>query len=162
MNTVLALGKHLSKLMDIIGGTVLALMMLLTVVDIAMRYLGVPFMGTYELVAMAGAVVIGFGFPQTTMDNANVTVDFLVEGAPRAARNFLLVCTKIMGIVLFAAMGYGLIAKAIELQSVNEASLTLRMPLSPLAYALGACSFVESLALACVLIKGLCPGGANE
>ncbi len=162
MNIVLTLGKHLSKLMDIIGGTMLALMMLLTVVDVAMRYCGVPFMGTYELVAMAGAVVIGFGFPQTTLDNANVNVDFLIESAPNPVKKIFLVCTKIMGIALFAVMGYGLIAKALELQSVNEASLTLRMPLAPLAYALGACSFVESIALTCVLIKGLYPGGNNE
>jgi len=157
MNTVLFLSKHLSKYMDIIGGTVLALMMFLTVVDVVMRYLGVPFMGTYELVSMAGAVVIGFGFPQTTMDNGNVNVDFLIEIAPSPVKIFFLVCTKILGIALFAAMGYGLIVKAIELQSVNEASLTLRMPLAPLAYALGACSFVESLALFSVLIQGLYP-----
>jgi TRAP-type C4-dicarboxylate transport system permease small subunit len=157
MDVVLVMSKHLSKYMDIIGGTMLTLMMLLTVVDVVMRYLGVPFMGTYELVSMAGAVVIGFGFPQTTMDNGNVNVDFLIERAPNPVKKFFLVCTKILGIALFAAMGYGLIAKAIELQSVNEASLTLRMPLAPLAYALGACSFVESLALFCVLIQGLYP-----
>jgi len=157
MNTVLFLSKHLSKLMDIIGGTVLALMMLLTVVDVVMRYLGVPFMGTYELVAMAGAVVIGFGFPQTTLDNGNVKVDFLIEVAPIPVKKFFLIFTKILGIAFFAALGYGLIAKAIELQSVNEASLTLRMPLAPLAYALGACSFVESLALFCVLMQELYP-----
>lgn len=161
MNIVLVLNNHLSKFMDIVGGTILALMMLLTVLDVIMRYLGVPFMGTYELVSMAGAVVIGFGFPQTTMNNGNVNVDFLIELAPSPVKKFILICTKSLGIAIFAAMGYGLIVKAIELQSVNEASLTLRMPLAPLAYALGVCSFVESLALLCVLIKGL-QGGNNE
>jgi TRAP-type C4-dicarboxylate transport system permease small subunit len=162
MKQFLFLGRHLSKLMDTIGGTVLTGMMLLTVLDVAMRYLGVPFMGTYELVSMAGAVVISFGFPQTTMEDGNVKVDFLIESAPRAVNKFFFVFTKLLGITLFAFMGYGLIAKAIELQSVNEASLTLRVPLYPVGYGLGVCSLIESIALICVLIEGLFKGDANE
>lgn len=163
MKQFLFLGKHLSTLMDTIGGAVLTGMMFLTVLDVAMRYLGTPFMGTYELVSMAGAVVIGFGFPQTTMEDGNVKVDFLIENAPAIVKKIFFVFTKLLGITLFALMGYGLIAKAMELQSVNEASLTLRLPLYPLAYALGVCSIIESIALVCVLIQGLYQGGsANE
>jgi TRAP-type C4-dicarboxylate transport system permease small subunit len=162
MKQFLFLGRHLSKLMDTIGGTVLTAMMFLTVLDVAMRYLGVPFMGTYELVSMAGAVVISFGFPQTTLEDGNVKVDFLIEKAPSAVNKFFFVFTKLLGITLFALMGYGLIAKAIELQSVNEASLTLRVPLYPIGYGLGVCSFIQSIALICVLIEGLFKGGVNE
>jgi TRAP-type C4-dicarboxylate transport system permease small subunit len=162
MKNFLSLGRHLSKLMEIIGGAVLVGMMFLTVLDVLMRYLGVPFMGTYELVSMAGAVVIGFGFPQTTLDDGNVKVDFLVENSSAAIRKVFFVSTRILGIALFVVMGYGLIAKAMELQAVNEASLTLRVPLYPVGYGLGVCSFIESIALTCVLLKGLTQGGTNE
>jgi TRAP-type C4-dicarboxylate transport system permease small subunit len=162
MNQFLSMGRHLSKFLDVIGGAVLAGMMFLTVFDVAMRYLGIPFMGAYELVSMAGAVVIGFGLPQTTLDDGNVKVDFLIESAPKLVKKLFFVFTKLLGITLFAVMGYGLIAKAMELQAVNEASLTLRMPLFPVGYGLGVCALIESLALSCVLLKGLYQGGSNE
>jgi TRAP-type transport system small permease protein len=162
MKVFLTLGRRLCKLMETIGGAVLAGMMFLTVLDVIMRYIGAPFMGAYELVSMAGAVVIGFGFPQTTLDDGNVKVDFLIENASRRIRTVFFVCTKCMGIALFAVMGYGLIAKAMELQTVNEASLTLRVPLCPVGYGLGICAFIESIALICVLFRGLSQGGNNE
>ncbi len=155
MKRFVNVGGHLSRLLEAIGAVMLAGMMFLTTFDVFMRYLGIPFMGAYELVSMAGAIVIGFGIPETTQQDANVKVDFLVEGASHVIKTFFFVVTRLMGIALFMFMGYGLMAKAVELQSVNEASLTLRMPLYPVGYGLGVCAFIEAFVLTCVLAQGL-------
>jgi TRAP-type transport system small permease protein len=156
MKHFVRVGGYLSRLLEAIGAVVLAGMMFLTTFDVLMRYLGIPFMGAYELVSMAGAIVIGFGIPETTLQDANVKVDFLVEGAPRIVKMCFFTFTKLLGIALFVCMGYGLMAKAIELQSVNEASLTLRMPLFPVGYGLGVCFFLEAVVLSGLLVQGLC------
>ena len=64
--------------MDWIGGVVLVFMMLLTVADVILRYIGRPILGTYELVSLAGAVVIGCAMPHTSWGNIHVTVDMML------------------------------------------------------------------------------------
>ena len=56
--------KGVNKILNVIGGTALTVMMLLTVSDVIMRSLGHPILGAYELVSMLLAVVIGFTIPK--------------------------------------------------------------------------------------------------
>jgi TRAP-type C4-dicarboxylate transport system permease small subunit len=162
MEIVLTLGKRLSWFFDVIGAAVLSGMMFLTVTDVTMRYLGRPFMGTYELVSMAGAIVIGFSIPQTSMQNGHVMVEVLVEGASEKIKKILLVVTKLMGIALFLLLGYALMVKARELYGAQEVSLTLRIPVYPVCFGLGVCSFVEGFVLTALLLKGLVERRPNE
>ncbi len=46
-----------------VGGLGLAFMMLVTLTDVVMRYLGRPVFGSMELVCFTSAVVIGFAIP---------------------------------------------------------------------------------------------------
>ncbi len=70
---------RISKVMDVVGGVVLSLMMLITVADVILRFFGKPITGTYELVFLAGAVVIGCAIPQTSWQEVHVNVDFVLE-----------------------------------------------------------------------------------
>ena len=60
MNSVIGAVRRFSGWMNGLSGIVLFLMMMLTVVDVALRIFWKPITGTYELVAMAGAVVVVF------------------------------------------------------------------------------------------------------
>ena len=73
---------RISKVMDIIGGTVLTLMMLVTVTDVILRFFKKPITGTYELVFLGGAVVIACAIPRTTWEGGHVNVDFALEHLP--------------------------------------------------------------------------------
>jgi TRAP-type C4-dicarboxylate transport system permease small subunit len=55
--------RVINKVLSIIGGTALSLMMFMTVADVIMRAGGHPILGTYEMVALLLAVVIGFTIP---------------------------------------------------------------------------------------------------
>lgn len=63
MKSYLRFIEKLSKIMNVIAGTALTLIMLLTVADVALRYLGMPIVGTFEIVGLGGAIVVGFGIP---------------------------------------------------------------------------------------------------
>ena len=68
---------RISKVMDVVGGVVLSLMMLITVTDVILRFVGKPITGTYELVFLGGAVVIGCAIPRTSWEGGHVNVDFV-------------------------------------------------------------------------------------
>jgi TRAP-type C4-dicarboxylate transport system permease small subunit len=138
--------------MDLLGGTVLTLMMLITVVDVILRFLGKPITGTYELVFLGGAVVIGCAIPMTSWEGAHVTVDLLLERFSGGARNVTLVFTRLCGIAFFFLLGWNLFAQGTDLYDKHEVSLTLHVPYYPVAYILGICAFVECLVLASGLI----------
>jgi TRAP-type C4-dicarboxylate transport system permease small subunit len=139
--------SRVSIWMNAIGGVVLVFMMLLTAADVALRLFGRPITGTYELVALAGAMVVAFAIPQTTRDNAHIAVDFLVQGRSGRIRNFMFVFTKTMGVVLFLLIAWYLFQKANELYGKGDVTSTLGFPFYPAAYGLAFCCFIESLVL---------------
>ena len=60
MKGFLAFIFRLSTVAQTIAGVTLTGMMLLTVTDVILRSWGKPLLGTFELVAFMGAIVIGF------------------------------------------------------------------------------------------------------
>ena len=70
-----------------IAGTALTGIMFLTVADVFLRLFKRPILGTYEIVSLLGAVVIGFAIPQTSIDRGQVLMDFLTGrlSSPSAA-----------------------------------------------------------------------------
>jgi TRAP-type C4-dicarboxylate transport system permease small subunit len=79
MALVLALIYRLSKLFNFVAEAALTFMMFLTVADVILRSLRRPIVGTYELVAFSGAVVIGFSIPLTSWMRGHVWVDIITS-----------------------------------------------------------------------------------
>jgi TRAP-type C4-dicarboxylate transport system permease small subunit len=144
---------RIAKVMDIVGGVVLTFMMLITVMDVILRYLGKPITGTYELVYLGGAVVIAFAMPRTSWDGGNVNVDFVMVALPTGIRKVTLAATRILGIAFFVLLGWNLFRLGNTLLDKHEVSLTLHVPIYPVVYALGVCAFVECLVLLALLFS---------
>lgn len=144
---------RISKVMDVIGGVVLSLMMLITVTDVILRFFGKPITGTYELVFLGGAVVIGCAIPQTSWQGGHVSVDFVLEYLPRMLKKIVMVITRLMGITFFFFLGWNLFIYGTTLYNKEEVSLTLHVPYYPVAYILGICAFLECLVLLSGLIR---------
>lgn len=144
---------RISKVMDVIGGVVLSFMMLITVTDVILRFIGKPITGTYELVFLGGAVVIGCAIPRTSWEGGHVNVDFVIEYLPRMLKRIVVVITRLLGIAFFVLLGWNLFVYGTTLYNKGEVSLTLHVPYYPVAYVLGVCAFVECLVLLSGLIK---------
>lgn len=131
------------------GGVTLTCMMFLTVADVVLRYAGRPITGTYELMAMAGALMIGLTIPRTTVDGAHVNVDIMMVLLPEQGvmRKALKLLTRLIGLGLFVLLAWALFLKGNDLRSYREVSLTLRLPLYPVAYALSVCCGVQCIAI---------------
>jgi TRAP-type C4-dicarboxylate transport system permease small subunit len=133
--------------MNTFGGIVLFLMMMLTVIDVILRGFGKPLIGTYELVAVAGAIVVGFAIPQTSLDKGHIFVDFLIENRAETVKKAFAVFTRLSGIILFAMLAWNLFLKANHLYKAGDVSLTLQIPYYPAAYGLAFCGLIECFVL---------------
>lgn len=136
-----------SNSLNAVGGLLLTLMMLLTVVDVVLRYLGRPITGTFELMSFAGALVVGLALAQTSLDRAHVNVDIVLHAVSAGKARVLLMFNRLVGLAIFALLAWALFAKGSDLYRTGEVSLTLQVPYYPVAYGLSFCCVVECLVL---------------
>lgn len=143
----------LIRSINFIGGISLAFLMFLTVADIILRSFRKPIIGTFEIVAFSGAIVVGFALPYTSWVKGHVYTDFVVSRFSGKVRKVFSLFTRCLGIGLFFLLGIELIKYGLDLKKAGEVSPTLMMPFYPVAYGLGVCSFIQSLVLLCDILK---------
>ncbi len=151
---------QLTRFINVIAGISLTFLMLLTIADIILRLFKRPIVGTYELVAFSGAVVIGFSLPLTSWVRGHIYVDFLIQKFSKKVQNVFNIATRCAVIFLFLMIGWNLIKYGMDLHRSGEVSLTLRMPFYPVAYGVGVCCFIQCLVIMCDIVKIL--GGKYE
>ena len=110
------------------AGVTLTLVMGLTVADVFLRIFGKPLVGAFELVAFLGAVVIGFSLPFTSWVRGHIYVDFLILKLPKGPRKGVHLFTRLLGMGLFALIGWNLLKMAGDLHRSGEVSPTLHVP----------------------------------
>jgi TRAP-type C4-dicarboxylate transport system permease small subunit len=145
--------RGLSRFLNVIAGISLTFLMLLTVMDVILRTLKRPIVGTYELVAFSGAVVIGFAVPLTSWVRGHIFVDFFILRFSQKVRNIFNITTRSLVVILFFLIGWNMIKYGMDLQKSGEVSLTLQMPFYPVAYGVGVCCFVQCLVMICDILK---------
>jgi TRAP-type C4-dicarboxylate transport system permease small subunit len=160
MQSIINKVQGLSKLLNVIAGIAITFMMFLTVTDVILRSFRRPIVGTYELVAFSGAIVIGFAVPLTTLLKGHVLVDFFVLWFPKGIRNIVHIVTRLLGIGLFSLLGWNLIKMGMDLHRTGEVSLTLQLPFYPIAFGIGICCFVQCLVLIAHILQVI--GGTYE
>jgi len=139
--------------MNAIAAVALGFVILLTVADVILRYFKKPIIGTYEMVGLSGAVIIGFSLPFTSMMKGHVNVDFLALKLPQKGRKIFTSITKCLGIILFLIIGWNLVILGMDFYKVGEVTPTRHLPIYPVLYGVGACCFFESLVLLCDMVK---------
>ena len=139
--------------MNVIAGIALTFIILLTVCDVLLRALGKPILGAYEIVAMAGGIVIGFVTPLTSWVRGHIFMDFVIEKFSRRAKSAFEIATRCVGVALFLMISWNVFKIGKNLYSVDEVTPTLESPLYPIAYGVGFCFFVLSVVLFCDILK---------
>ena len=147
--------------LQVVAGLGLAFMMVVTVVDVAMRALGRPIIGAVEMICFSGAIVVGFAIPYSSWMKAHVYVDMLEEKLSKKAQITLKVVTRLIGIVLFLFISYNFILYGQSLKNSGEVSAGLKIPYYPITFGLALSCFMESLTLFTDLLK-LFQGEAHE
>ena len=145
--------RAVDKVLSFIGGLALSLMMFLTVTDVFMRAGGHPILGTYEIVSLMLAIVIGFTIPKVSLDRGHVYMDILLDKLSKRSRAIMNIFTRILCIFLFIIIGYNLFLIGNEFHVSGEVSSTLKIPFFPVAYGVGICCFIECLVFIFDIVK---------
>lgn len=153
MKIILTIVHTVSKLENSISGIALIFIMVLTSADVVLRLFKIPITGTYEIVSLLGAIVIGFAIPITSWIRGHIFVDFIIQRFPQRRRDLVNIFTRLLGIGLFFIAGWNLILVGIDLNSTGQVSLTLQLPFYPIAYGLAISCFIQCLVLICDIIK---------
>jgi TRAP-type C4-dicarboxylate transport system permease small subunit len=152
--------KRLSNLLNIIAGVSITFIIVLTVLDVILKNLKMAIPGTYELVMFAGAMVISLALPMTTFAKGHVLVDFLVLSFSQKTRNLINIVTRLMGIFLFGIASWNMVKIGMTLARTGEVSMTLQMPMYPIAYGIAFSFFVQCLVLIAQIMQ--IKGGSYE
>jgi TRAP-type C4-dicarboxylate transport system permease small subunit len=134
---------------NIIAGTALVSMMLLTCADVIMRLFGSPITGTYEVVGFLGTLVVAFALAYTSMERGHVAVEVVFDLFPEKMKIFIATLDDLIGAGLFGLIFWQCLAYGNDLRRSGEVSMTIGMPTYPFAYgiALG-CALLSLLLLA--------------
>jgi TRAP-type C4-dicarboxylate transport system permease small subunit len=135
--------RFVSKLLNIIAGIAVTAMMLLTVADVLLRAWGVPVIGTYEIVTLLLALVVGFGIPQVSLDRGHVYIEFLLERLTKRGKDMMNVFTRILCLILFALIGYNLFNVGAVFRASGEVTATVQLPFYPVAYGVAVCCLLQ-------------------
>jgi TRAP-type C4-dicarboxylate transport system permease small subunit len=135
--------KLVSKVLNSIAGIAVTVMMLLTVADVLLRAGRHPIIGTFEIVALLLALVIGFGIPQVSLDRGHVYMEVLVEKLSRRGKNVMNTFTRVLCLGLFAFIGVNLFNVGARFHASGEVSATIKIPFYPVAYGVAICCLLE-------------------
>jgi TRAP-type C4-dicarboxylate transport system permease small subunit len=144
---------RLSKGANVLAGITLTVIMLITVSDVLLRSFGKPIVGIFELVALFGAVVIGFSIPFTSWVRGHIYVDFFILKFPLKIRKSVHIATRSLGVGLFLLIGWNLAQMGFDLSRSGEVSPTLQMPFYPIVYGIGMVCGIQALVLFGDIVK---------
>ena len=153
--------SKLSRFLAVIAGITLVFVMLLTVLDVILRYFGYPIIGVYDLVALGGAIVVGFTMPLAAEKRIHVYMEMAFQGHSRTVKQILNLLTRLIVFGISFVVAWNLIRLGIDFRRTGEVSLTIRIIYYPIAIGLGACFFIQMLVLV-VQIFQVFSGGSNE
>ncbi len=136
-----------SGVMYIIAGVALCSMVALTVSDVILRAFKAPIVGTYDIVGLLGAIMVGFAIPQTSRAKGHVAMDFLEGRLPGGIDLTFHVITRILGILLFLIIGWQLWLQGADYLRIGEVTLTVHLPQWPVCFGMAICCFFECVVL---------------
>lgn len=153
MNRFLTAVSKVDIAFHVIAGSVLAFMMVVTLLDVIMRNIGHPIVGSMEIISFCGSVVVGFAIPYTSWKKAHVYVDMLVDKLSPRNKKIMDVITRCMGMALFLFISYNFVQYGLDLKRTGEVSAGFRLPYYPIAFGLALSCFLETVTLLSDLIR---------
>jgi TRAP-type transport system small permease protein len=151
----------IDKLLYIIGGSVLACMILLTFCDVILRNFGHPITGSMEFIQYGGCIVFAFSIPYGTMLGCQVIVDIITEKFSPKKRQVIEVITRCVGILIFLFIAYNFYVYGMDVRKTGERTASFKIPYYPFSFALSFTFLMQSLTIFCDLIKKV-KGANNE
>jgi len=160
---------RVARLMYFLAGMAIVAMMMITTLDVFMRFCVTmysrfgweflatwrPVPGTYDLVAMCGAIAAAFAMAHTTLESGHVAVSLVVRRLPKKGQMCMKLFTDTASLSLFGILAWRSVVYAGKLRESGEVSMTMQLPFHPFVYMLAFSSLIVALVYLVSIIKNM-------
>jgi TRAP-type C4-dicarboxylate transport system permease small subunit len=139
-------GKRLDALLGVVGAVVLFGMMMLTFVDVIMRYgFNASLRGAFEITELMMVILIYAGLPIVSRNDLHVTTDLIDRVLSQRVRRALdTVMHSICALVLFGA-AWLVWLKAVRTAQLRDTTAALQIGLAPYVYLMCVLIFITAV-----------------
>jgi tripartite ATP-independent transporter DctM subunit len=126
-----------SRIMNSVGGVVLAAMMFLTAADVLLRYIfNRPITASYEFTQLMLSIVIIFSLAYVTIRREHIRIDFFISKFPAKFQTWVNCITTIIGILALVLISWQSFRYGLMLKEGGDTTAILLIPLWPFAWIL--------------------------
>ena len=152
ISSVQGVGLSLTRFVNGIGVFFLAVMMVITAVDVCSRFVfNLPVTGSIEITGFALLLTVLFAIPYAAARKQHITVDVIVFRLPERARLVIDSITVLITIALFCVVVWRSIVYSMLMHTLHRITAVLQLPLSPfvmvVAFGFGLSCFVLFVSL---------------
>lgn len=139
--------RGLIFMMAYASGAGVFVMMTTICLDVLLRQFARPLTGAYDIVKIASALTLALALPYTTAVKGHVAIEYFFHKLDRRGRILVDILMRLLGIVLFAFLGWRSLLYGGELKASGQVTQTLRMPVFWVPWVIGVCCFVVVLVI---------------
>jgi TRAP-type C4-dicarboxylate transport system permease small subunit len=147
------ISRGLNKILVCMAGMFLTGMILLTCLNIFLRFTWMPVKGAFELMGFFGAIVVAFSLGYTQIKRGHIAVDILVNRFSEKTRRILSAINYSICMIFFAVAAWQIAKMATNLLKTGEVTETLRIIFYPFTYGVALGCFVLALVLLIDFLK---------
>lgn len=141
----------------ILAGAALLAVMGISVANVVLRLTGGQFVGAYELVGFAGAVVIAAALGQTQQSKDHVPVDIITRRFPAGLNRAIDVFKYLLKMAFAVIVAWKMAQYAVHVARVGEVSETLKIIYYPFIFLVAAGFAVLACTVLLDLVRSLMP-----
>lgn len=146
----------LSRVINNVGIGLVMVMMLLTVMDVSLRYLfNRPIPGAFELTGFMMAILVFFALAYTAIQRGHITIDLVVSRLPQRIQAVIYSITYFLSLGLFSLVTWRNVLQAKTTWLRSDVSADLLIPIAPFAFLVALGLAVLSLVLLVNLLHSL-------
>lgn len=146
----------INKILAIAASVILAAMMLLTVADVALRWLfKYPILGTTEITESMMVCIAFFALAWCAAEKSHLKVDLVIERFSPRVQSIIDSLTTLAGLCLIILIAYQSFLEGRAVQELNLISSLIKLPAYPFYYVVAAGCIMLSLVMLCQLAQHL-------
>lgn len=145
----------LSRWCDWISRATVLGMVFLVCLNIVLRLLGRPWLGTYDSVSFMGAIIVGLALPLTTLDEGHIAVELFHQKLPPFIRRGVDILTRALSLGFLIVVCWQTYVYGTKMMRAGEITMTQRWPFYPIIYVVSFGCLVMSLVMAVKLLESV-------
>ncbi|MCE9659913.1 MAG: TRAP transporter small permease [Burkholderiales bacterium] len=132
--------------LGVTSAVVLFLMMAITAVDVAGRYvLNMPLKGGFEMTELLLAALIYCGLPLVSRRREHIVIDTFDPLYPPRLKRALDIVAEVICAATLSGLGYLIFVRAVRVAQYGDTTTVLKLPLAPIVYLMGVMIVVAAL-----------------